>query len=668
MIAALLRRGESEPRDARRHSRALATRLLATTVLGSGAVAILWHWPVPGSYAAPGRLTIVYALLALVAVGAPLLLALFRRWRAASLAARVALAPAAIRETALFLQAEADLAWHGAPALLFAGLTSGSLWLLAHWPQAAALSPLRPLLAGLALGAGPLLIVQLVRRRRHLINVAYLRWCLAEQTGHAARQGVGLLRRAGASTGGWRTRPTAESFVAGGFPWRLDDLFQNALVFGQPGSGKTVCVLNAMLDGLLASTNGAALPIAGLVLDPKGDYRGKLERLCARHGRAGDLLILDPDAWATQGGTAASIRWNPLDSEDDALEIAARLITVLKMLGLQAQDSFFLDAARTVIRHAISLLRASAADGPPALHEIRQLVNDAGSGAEGGFYDRRCGLILMRFPQTSRIPAEVAAAIHYFESEFRVMPDRQRAGVTGTLTQLLDELEVEPIRSVMSGPSTMRVSDALDAGKILYVAMPLAVRPRLAMIVSTLIKLDYQNAVLRRLDKPRPSFFLCDEFQSFFTAGEGTGDSDFFQLSRQSRHANVVAAQNVSAFHKRTRNRDEVKNLFGNCAVKIFLRNTEAETNAFASALFGEVSMISVVPSEAAALDGAFRRTRTTYSRQARMVKAVPPETFARLAIPVRGDPKRQQAESIVHLASRGETRRLDLDWEVWPL
>lgn len=474
MIDALLRRADAAPVDARRHSRALAARLLATTTLGAGATALLWHWPVPGSYAAPGRLTIVCALLLLIAVSVPVVVGQVRRWRAASLAARVATAPAAIRETALFLQAEADLAWRGAPALLFAGLASGGLWLLAHWPQAVVLAPLRPVLAGLALGAGPLLVVQLVRRRRHLINVAYLRWCLAEQTGHAARQGVGLLRREGAIRGGWTVRPALETFVAGGFPWRLDDLFQNALVFGQPGSGKTVCVLNALLDGLLASA--------------------------------------------------------------------------------------------------------------------------------------------------------------------------------------------------MSGPSTMRIADALDAGKILYVAMPLAVRPRLAMIVSTLVKLEVQNAVLRRVDKPRPSFFLCDEFQSFFTAGEGTGDSDFFQLSRQSRHANVVAAQNVSAFHKRTRNRDEVKNLFGNCAVKLFLRNTEAETNAFASALFGEVSMISVVPSEAAALDGAFRRTRTTYSRQARMVKAVPPETFTRLAIPVRGDPKRQHAESVVHLASRGETRRLDLDWKVWPL
>ena len=47
-------------------------------------------------------------------------------------------------------------------------------------------------------------------------------------------------------------------FRAGGIEWYWENLTQNAMVFGQPGSGKTVCVLNAMLDGLLGAT--AAVP------------------------------------------------------------------------------------------------------------------------------------------------------------------------------------------------------------------------------------------------------------------------------------------------------------------------------------------------------------------------------------------------------------------------
>ena len=41
-------------------------------------------------------------------------------------------------------------------------------------------------------------------------------------------------------------------------------------------------------------------------------------------------------------------------------------------------------------------------------------------------------------------------------------------------------------------------------------------------------KLEYFREVLRRPDKPRTSFFFCDEFQQFFTTMQGKGDADFF--------------------------------------------------------------------------------------------------------------------------------------------
>ncbi len=162
-------------------------------------------------------------------------------------------------------------------------------------------------------------------------------------------------------------------------------------------------------------------------------------------------------------------------------------------------------------------------------------------------------MIFQRYPAVSRMPAAAQAAIGYLESEFRTMPDRQQAGVIGTVTQLLDELEVEPIRSMITGRSTIRLGEGLDRGKLFYADLPLAQRPRLALIVTTLIKLEYQNEVLRRVDKARPSFLLVDEFQSFFTAGEGRGDADFAQLSRQSRHANVFATQNIAALYRARR-------------------------------------------------------------------------------------------------------------------
>ncbi len=343
----------------RRRQTRLRRACLAGTILTAVAGAVLVAWPKPAGYAAAARLPLVIATLTLASGAPPLLLGLLGAWRAAALRARLAEAPAALRETALFLQGEQALAWRGIVGILGAGLASGSLWVLAHWPQASALVPLRPVFAGLALGAVPLIGVLLVRRRRHLINIAYLRWCLAEQARHAARQGVTLTRRRPRRRGA----SGRETFLAGGFVWQLDDGFKNMLVTGQPGAGKTACALNALLDGFLTSTRHGPLPIAGLVLDVKGDFRGKLERLCARHGRAQDLVVLDPAAWSDPARVAERVTWNPLDSDDDELEIATRLVAVLKMLGLRSQDTFFLDAAKTLIRHTIALLRAGRPGG-----------------------------------------------------------------------------------------------------------------------------------------------------------------------------------------------------------------------------------------------------------------------------------------------------------------
>ena len=41
------------------------------------------------------------------------------------------------------------------------------------------------------------------------------------------------------------------TFRAGGYDWNVTDFYKNVAIFGQTGTGKTVCVLNALFDGLL---------------------------------------------------------------------------------------------------------------------------------------------------------------------------------------------------------------------------------------------------------------------------------------------------------------------------------------------------------------------------------------------------------------------------------
>ena len=636
----------------------------APALIGAAALA-----PKSREYAAEDRLLLTILVFAVALVGVAIFVTASRRRTDQRIADRYEAAPSAVRDTLTYLRHEMQLARRGQLPALLGGIGAFGLYILAHWPQFVVLAPLRS-----ALGVASLLLFAAIpalalKHRGNHINAHFLKRYLAQQAEHLGYRPAlrDRIRTSKEKRNGIVIVTGPGRFMIAGFEWRFDDFVKNAVVFGQVGTGKTVCVLNSLLHALIASEHEERLPIAGLVLDAKGDFYGKLQKLCERLGRAADLYVVDPGAWADAARTARSIAWNPLDNGDDALEVATRLVAALRLLGLEqgSDGSYFLDSAKAFLRHGIVLVRAAALTDAPSLIDVYHLSQEAED--ETPIYHGLLRAIARRFPGDP--PQEVLDAIGFFEKNWAAMADREKSGVRGTITQLLDEFLVPPFRDMFTGRSTISIADVIDQGKILYVHMPAADRERMSRVVNTLIKLEFQRQILRRPGKARPSFFLCDEFQTFYTSGEGRGDSDFFERSRESRHANIVAAQNISAFLKRTKNQHDVKNFLGNCAVKIFLRNTEEETNRWASGLFGQRSEIVITTSEQAAFDGGLsRRRHTNYGRATRTLPRVPPEGFAQLAVPMRGEPTRQHAESIVHLGSRGEAEHHTPVWPVNPL
>lgn len=439
-------------------------------------------------------------------------------------------------------------------------------------------------------------------------------------------------------------------FRAGSFRWDWDDFHKNAVVFGQPGSGKTVCVLNAILDGLLVSEQDPDNAPAGLILDPKGDFRDKLRGLLKKYGRERDLRIIDPSS------LDETVYWNPFDSDDDELELASRFASVLEILGTKnTLDTFWIDSAKKFMRHAIALIRfTNPADEPPTFREISRLAGSLQEVTER----------LSRMP-IEDADADIEACLDFFE-EWTGLGEKTRSSVQAQLTNMIDPFLMQPYKTVFGGKSTERIGDMLDRGRILYVYMPIADKEAMSRTICTLLKLEYFREVLKRVNKERQSFFLCDEFQVYLTAGAGKGDSDFFERSRQSRHANVIACQNIPALLKQTDDEKSVMNLLSNCAVKIFLRNTDQETNEYAANLFGqrlaETASISVSSGRGVGRHGESRST----SVSAEYDFVVRPEAFTKLGIPVRGN--QEYCESIVHLASRAKVELKKLKWKAHPL
>ncbi|MEA2624837.1 MAG: hypothetical protein QOD06_882 [Candidatus Binatota bacterium] len=540
--------------------------------------------------------------------------------------------------------------------VLLAFVGSTALWVLQAWPQFHALDALSELtntvwwlsLAGLPLFAfaGDVMISETLQRY-HL---------LGEQiatSGYTPRNLKDLEKHENAPP-----RRTVEAvrdyeFHAGGMDWSWEDFYKNCIVFGQSGTGKTVCVLNALVDGMLASTCGLAQKPSALILDPKGDFHRKIHFVCEKYGRGGDLVVLDVAA------PENSIRWNPFDSDDDELELSSRFAAVLESLGMKAQDSFWIDSAKKFIRHAIALVRATNADGePPTFADVGEL---AGSQAK---IDER----LLRFPEDH--PSWRTAV--FFNSEWTELAPETRSSIQAYITNMIDPFLMDPYVWLFGGRSTIRVPDVLGQGKILYVHMPIADKEAMSRVVNTFLKLEYYREVLKHPNKERASFFLCDEFQAFFTVAPGKGDADFFERSRQSRHANIIATQNLPALLKQLKeDTAPVMNLLGNCAVKMFLRNTDNTTNEYASNLFGQSLVMMQSTSSGGGGRGAgfggIASFSSSQSAAAQYDQRVRKEVFTELAVPFRSDGI-DFCESVVHLASRGQVAKQKLRWKVHPL
>jgi len=100
-------------------------------------------------------------------------------------------------------------------------------------------------------------------------------------------------------------------------------------------------------------------------------------------------------------------------------------------------------------------------------------------------------------------------------------------------------------------------AELIEQGKVVALNFPMSANPGLARLIGTLMKVDFQRALLSREPKIeaepetyfRYALFLCDEYHAFATVGEGdpTGDEKFFALSRQARCIPIVATQSISS-------------------------------------------------------------------------------------------------------------------------
>jgi hypothetical protein len=146
-------------------------------------------------------------------------------------------------------------------------------------------------------------------------------------------------------------------------------------------------------------------------------------------------------------------------------------------------------------------------------------------------------------------------------------------------------------------------AELIEAGAVCALNLPVSTNPGLARAIGTLIKQDFQRAVLNRIPrleaspgrKGRPVLFLCDEYHAFATVGESdpSGDEKFFALSRQAKCIPIVATQSISSLRS-TLPGESWRTLLQTFRTKIFLALSDEYSAKCASEMCGKEEQLKL--------------------------------------------------------------------------
>jgi len=439
-------------------------------------------------------------------------------------------------------------------------------------------------------------------------------------------------------------------------------LYTGIAVFGSIGSGKTqALILPAMRQLFSYKAHDAVQKLSGLVLEVKGDLCRQLARVLAQCGRSDDYVEislnskwrynplhndLDPYALAYNIASLLTNIWGrgkePFwqqsytdlvkyiiilhkvkDDYVTLFDIYATAISPTRFEQLLVETGTSLSKTAWVAipkdqfkKSSVSLkefdfeldaqLNAFRARHTPELE--RFLIEE--TDFEATVYEPRA---------IDAAKREMYEAVDrwYWEHWKHLRPDIKTSVVQGiaVFLSLFDtdpqvkrifcppkELyQGKPCQSDPEGEVVPPFSDLIEEGRVCGLNFPVALNPGLAKAIGTMMKQDYQRAVMLRIPKMdrtprqhfRPTVFLCDEYQNFATVGasDPNGDERFLSLSRQPKCIPIIATQSINSIREALPG-SGYKTLLQSFRTKIFLATSDPDTARYASELCGKTEKL----------------------------------------------------------------------------
>lgn len=333
-------------------------------------------------------------------------------------------------------------------------------------------------------------------------------------------------------------------------------LYQNILITGSIGSGKTSAAITNILDGLLKNN------MSGLIIDIKGNFVNIIENVAKKYNMLDKVVKFTLDS---------DIKYNPLNREISEIELSNMLKKVLMLISKNNNsDSFWLDKVESYLRDFIVLIKSY--NSFVSFYEIHKLVTD------NNYLQEKISLVKEKVLKNEFNEYElfkINNCINNIKKEYINLDVR---------TLSIIKAEITRITSVFVSDYNLYKKFCFDSDnidffdKIVVLSIGIGENKSLTKIVSTYFKLDFQKQVLSKNlssnDFSKNTFFICDEFQEICNEEDAT----FFSISREYKCINVISMQSYTSLINTLKDENAAKVIIQNFVNKIWFRNDDIYT------------------------------------------------------------------------------------------
>lgn len=446
--------------------------------------------------------------------------------------------------------------------------------------------------------------------------------------------------------------------ISGRFPVSVRDTCESAIVFGEPGSGKSSGVLATLLKAYFMKGYGA------VILTVKPTDRQFYEDIINKAGRGNDLVIFNEES---------GLKIDPFEYElsrlsrgGGKLESLVELMDTLDSLnnsgGAGVEDQgFWQNSKKMLALSAYSLLHLSGEK--ISIENLKEIVVTANEseGIINQFRNHQNDLLDQGIPESEKLDIinEIEDMMdrnylircimkaddisfgnsdlrrvfkissEYFLRLFIELGDKTRSSVIQHMLGQLSELNGSVINQCFTGgiSDELRPEKTYTEGKIIILDFPVLSYGNVGKLAQGLYRLIFSQEILRRecdySDAHRPVALIMDEVQlSLFPSFE----SGFVNVSRASRVSIVALTQNINSIRSVMGNSNpdiKAKNLLACYGMTILCSNSCADTNSFGSSKIGKTATDKTSKSTS--------RDSTTISKSSEDQYQVKPIEFMRL-------------------------------------